>query len=309
MNTSFRAQVAEQAVHWLIESQGDDFDQAQQQALQRWLQADNEHQRAWAHIQQVNQRLRGVASPVVHATLQAPPSPARRRALKALLLFGVASATGLGLQGHNPLPGMLADYRSPLGERRRMRLDDGSLLQLNTRSAADVRFDGQQRLVRLREGELALEVASDTRPLVLRTGEGDLQLGNGRFNVREFDGFSLVSVFSGQARFAGQALLAGQRARFTGHGWQAITPLDRNSGAWVDGMLVASQMRLADFLAELGRYRQGQLGCNERIADLKVSGSYPLDDSERILQMLEVTLPVKVRRFTRYWVSLEPKLS
>ena len=308
MNPSFSPQVAEQAVHWLIESQGDDFDHSQQQALQRWLLANDEHQRAWAHIQQVNQRLRGVASPVVHATLQAPHSPARRHALKALLLFGVASATGLGLHSHNPLPGLMADYRSPLGQRRRMRLDDGSLLQLNTRSAADVRFDGQQRQVRLLEGELALDVASDTRPLLLRTDQGALRLDSGHFNVREFDGFSLVSVFSGKASFAGHALLAGQRARFTAHGWQAIAPVDRNSGAWVDGMLVASQMRLADFLAELGRYRQGQLGCSETVANLQVSGSYPLDDSEQILHMLEVALPVRVRRFTRYWVTVEPRL-
>ena len=309
MNTSFSPQVAEQAVHWLIESQGDDFDDTQQQALQHWLLADHEHQRAWAHIQQVNQRLRGVASPVVHATLQAPPSPARRRALKALLLLGVASAAGLGLQSHNPLPGLMADYRSPVGQRRRMQLDDGSLLQLNTRSAADVRFDGQQRVVRLLEGELALDVARDARPLLLRTADGALQLESGRFNVREFEGFSLVSVFSGKASFSGQALLPGQRARFSTDGWQAIAPLDSNSGAWVDGMLVASQMRLGDFLAELGRYRQGQLGCSERVADLRVSGSYPLDDSERILQMLEVALPVKVRRFTRYWVTVEPRVS
>ena len=309
MNTSFSSQVAEQAVHWLIESQGDDFDDTQQQALQHWLLADHEHQRAWAHIQQVNQRLRGATSPVVHATLQAPPSPARRRALKALLLLGVASAAGMGLNSHNPLPGLMADYRSPVGQRRRMHLDDGSLLQLNTRSAADVRFDGQQRVVRLLEGELALDVARDTRPLLLRTAEGALRLDSGRFNVREFEGFSLVSVFSGQASFAGQPLLAGQRARFTAQGWQAIAPLDRNSGAWVDGMLVASQMRLTDFLAELGRYRQGQLGCSERVADLRVSGSYPLDDSERILQMLEVALPVRVRRFTRYWITLEARVS
>ncbi|WP_176515682.1 FecR domain-containing protein [Pseudomonas ceruminis] len=307
MNTSFSSQVAEQAVHWLIESQGEDFDQAQQQALQQWLLADQEHQRAWAHIQQVNQRLRGVASPVVHATLQAPSSPARRRALKALLMVGVASAAGMTLPGFNPLPELMADYRSPVGQRRRVPLDDGSVLQLNTRSAADVHFDGRQRLVRLLEGERALDVARDTRPLLLSTAEGALRLDSGRFNVRAFDGFSLVSVFSGTASFAGQALLAGQRARFTAQGWRAIAPLDRSSGAWVDGMLVASQMRLTDFLAELGRYRLGQLGCSERVADLRVSGSYPLDDSERILQMLEVALPVRVRRFTRYWVTVESR--
>jgi transmembrane sensor len=303
MNTDFAPQVAEQAVHWLLESQEAGFDQ--HQALQRWLQADSEHQRAWAHIQQVNQRLRGVASPVVHATLQAPPSPARRRALKALLLVGVVSATGLGLQPHNPLPGLLADYRSPVGQRRRLNLDDGSQLHLNTRSAADVRFDGQQRLVRLLEGELLLDTRSERRPFRLRTAEGELQLGNGRVNVRQFEGFSLVSVVSGSASVAGQSLLAGHQARFAGAGWQAIAPLDPNRAAWVDGMLVVAQMRLGNFVAELSRYRLGQLGCSERVADLRISGSYPLDDSERILAMLERALPVKVRRFTRYWVSVE----
>ncbi|WP_194789144.1 FecR domain-containing protein [Pseudomonas sp. UFMG81] len=303
MNTTFAPQIAEQAVHWLIESQTEGFDQ--QQALEHWLQADHEHQRAWAHIQQVNQRLRGVAAPVVHATLQAPPSPARRRALKALLLVGMASATGLGLQQHNPLPGLMADYRSPVGQRRRLTLDDGSQLHLNTRSAADVRFDGQQRLVHLQEGELLLDALDDPRPLRLRTAEGDMQLGRGRFDVRQFEGFSLVSVFSGSASVAGQTLLAGHQARFARTGWQAIAPLDPNRAAWVDGMLVVSQLRLSDFLAELSRYRLGQLGCSERVADLRISGSYPLDDSERILAMLEVALPVKVRRFTRYWVSVE----
>ncbi|KAB5621356.1 FecR family protein [Pseudomonas putida] len=305
MSTGISPQVAEQAVHWLIESQGADFDPAQQQALEHWLQADGEHQRAWAHIQQVNQRLRGATSPVVHATLQAPPSPARRRALKALLLAGVASATGLGLQSHNPLPGLMADYRSPVGQRRRLPLDDGSLLRLNTRSAADVRFDGQQRYVRLLEGELSLDVARDTRPLVLRSDDGNLHLDSGRFNVRQFEGYSLVSVFSGMARLQGQVLLAGQQARLAAGYWQGIGALDRNIGAWVDGMLVVSQMRLGEFLAELSRYRHGQLGCSEQVAGLRISGSYPLDDSERILEMLEVALPVRVRRFTRYWVKVE----
>ncbi|MBC3466805.1 FecR domain-containing protein [Pseudomonas sp. RW10S2] len=305
MSAGISPQVAEQAVHWLIESQGADFDPAQQQALEHWLQADGEHQRAWAHIQQVNQRLRGATSPVVHATLQAPPSPARRRALKALLLAGVASATGLGLQSHNPLPGLMADYRSPVGQRRRLPLDDGSLLRLNTRSAADVRFDGQQRYVHLLDGELSLDVARDTRPLVLRTDDGSLQLESGRFNVRQFEGFSQVSVFSGMARLQGQVLLAGQQARLAAGHWESIGALDRNIGAWVDGMLVVSQMRLGEFLAELSRYRHGQLGCSEQVAGLRISGSYPLDDSERILEMLEVALPVRVRRFTRYWVKVE----
>lgn len=310
MNTSnpaFSHQVAEQAVHWLIELQGGTLDHRQQRAMERWLQASEEHRQAWAHIQRVNQRLSGLSSPLAHATLQAPASAGRRRALKMLLLLGAGSVAGLGLHGTGALPPLLADYRSPLGQRRQMQLDDGSRLHLNTASAADVRFDADQRLVHLLEGELLLNVASDRRPLRVLTRDGLLDLTAGRFNVRQWAGHSGVAVFQGSARLAGTALDSGRQASFDAAGWSVSRPLDANSGAWVDGMLVAAHMPLADFLDELGRYRRGQLNCDPKIAGLLVSGSYPLADSERILDLLEVALPVRVKRFTRYWVTVESR--
>lgn len=303
----FSPQVAEQAVHWLIELQGGALDPRQQQAMQQWLQAHEEHRRAWEHIQRVNQRLRGLSSPLAHAALQAPRSASRRRALKTLLILGVGGAAGLTLQPHNPLPSLLADYRSPVGERRRQQLDDGSQLHLNTRSAADVRFDAEQRLVRLLEGEIQLTVAEDARPLRLLSDFGLLQLSSGRYNLRQFERYSLLSVHQGSASLAGNSLAAGLQARFNGPQWQASQLLDSNAGAWVEGMLVAAHMRLGDFLDELGRYRRGQLNCAPEVAELLISGSYPLADSERILDLLEVALPVRVRRFTRYWVSVEAR--
>ncbi|MDR0277213.1 MAG: FecR domain-containing protein [Paucimonas sp.] len=299
--------MAEQAVHWLVELQGDGLDQRQQVAMERWLQASEEHRQAWAHIQRVNQRLSGLLSPLAHATLQAPASASRRRALKMLLLLGAGSAVGLGMQASDSLPPLLADYRSPLGQRRQMRLDDGSELHLNTASAADVRFDGGQRLVHLLEGELLLSVAEDRRPLRVQTRDGLLDLSAGRFNVRQWSRHSGVAVFQGRASLGGNVLESGRQARFDDAGWSARLPLDANSGAWVDGMLVAAHMPLAQFLEELGRYRRGQLNCDPAVARLLVSGSYPLADSERILDLLEVALPVKVRRFTRYWVTVEAK--
>lgn len=305
---AFSPKVAEQAVHWLIELQGGVLDSRQQRAMEQWLQASEEHRQAWAHIQRVNQRLRGLNSPLAHAALQAPRAASRRRALKALLLLGVGSACGLSLQAHNPLPPLLADYRSPLGQRRQMRLDDGSTLHLNTDSAADVRYDREQRLIHLLEGELLLSVASEQRPLQVLTGQGLMQLSSGRFNVRQLPGHSRVAVFQGQASSAGHTLAAGQQAESLGQGWQAKRPLDANSGAWVDGMLVAAHTPLGEFLEDLGRYRRGQLTCDPAVAGLLLSGSYPLADSERILDLLEVALPVRVRRFTRYWVKVEARV-
>lgn len=304
---AFSPRVAEQAVHWLIELQGGTLDPRQQLAMERWLQASEEHRQAWAHIQRVNQRLSGLSSPLAHATLQAPASAGRRRALKMLVLLGAGSAVGLGMHAGDSLPPLLADYRSPLGQRRQMRLDDGSRLHLNTASAADVRFTDGQRLVHLLDGELLLEVAEDRRPLRVQTRDGLLELSAGRFNVRQWPGHSGVAVFQGRASLDAEVLESGHQARFDDSGWSVRTPLDANSGAWVDGMLVAAHMPLAEFLEELGRYRRGQLNCDPGVARLLVSGSYPLADSERILDLLEVALPVKVKRFTRYWVTVQAR--
>ena len=74
-------------------------------------------------------------------------------------------------------------------------------------------------------------------------------------------------------------------------------------------MLVASNLRLADFLTELDRYRNGSLSCDPAVADLRLSGTYPLADSDRVLTALPGILPVEVRFLTRYWVRILPKSS
>lgn len=313
MNVS--SQVAEQAVHWLLEMQQGTLNPRQQAAWQQWLNAHSEHQRAWEQIQSVNQRLRGVPSPLAHAALNAPTSPSRRQALKLLLIVGAGSAAAWSLRQQHILPPLTADYRSPVGQRRTVQLADGSQLQLNTGSAVDVHFDGQQRLVRLLEGEILLTARASQAPLHVLTGQGLLSSQAARLTVRQFNDHTQLAVLAGQVevmpnRYNGLALRvdAAQQVNFTRKGWDTPRPTDANSGAWADGMLVTAHMRLEDFLNELGRYRRGQLHCDPHVANLLLSGSYPLDDSERILDLLEISLPVKVRRFTRYWVTVQARV-
>ena len=312
MNVS--SQVAEQAVHWLLEMQQGTLNPRQQAAWQQWLNAHSEHQRAWEQIQSVNQRLRGVPSPLAHAALNAPTSRSRRQALKLLLIVGAGSAAAWSLRQQHILPPLTADYRSPVGQRRTVQLADGSQLQLNTGSAVDVHFDGQQRLVRLLEGEILLTARAGQTPLHVLTGQGLLSSQAARLTVRQFNDHTQLAVLAGQVevmpnRYNGLPLSvdAAHQVNFTRKGWDTPRPTDANSGAWADGMLVAAHMRLEDFLNELGRYRRGQLHCDPHVANLLLSGSYPLDDSERILDLLEISLPVKVRRFTRYWVTVQAR--
>ena len=306
--------VAEQAVSWLVEMQGGALSPRRQQAWEHWLSAHSEHQRAWEHIQRVNQRLRGLSSPLAHAALNAPKSTSRRHALKLLLLLGAGSALTYGLRDQLPITPLLADYSSPVGQRRNVQLQDGSQIQLNTASSIDVRFNAQQRVIRLLEGEMHLVTAQDPRPLHVLTADGLLQPQAARLNVRQFTDRTQLAVFGGRVALTPAAhtasplwVQANQQVSFNRQAWSPPQTLDAGSGAWTDGMLVAAHMRLEDFLAELGRYRRGQLNCDPRVADLLISGTYPLDDSERILNVLQLSLPVRVKRFTRYWVTVEAR--
>jgi transmembrane sensor len=213
------------------------------------------------------------------------------------------------------LPPLLADYRSPFGERRQMPLDDGSRLHLNTASAVDVRFDGQRRSIHLLEGQILLSVAGDPRPLYIHTVQGVINAQPGRLDVRQRAGQTQVAVFEGTASIAPQdlrgyplVLQRGRQVRFNGQQWSPPVVVDANSGAWIDGMLVAAGMRLGDFLDELSRYRRGHVQCDPQVADWRISGSYPLDDTDRILDLLTVALPLQVKRRTRYWVSVEARV-
>ena len=102
-----------------------------------------------------------------------------------------------------------------------------------------------------------------------------------------------------------QRLEAGQQVAFDREHVQAVHALPSGAGAWVKGMLSVDDWRLADFIAELQRYRPGHLGCAPAVANLRISGAFHLASSDAILDNLTSTLPVRLRRFRRYWTRVE----
>ena len=66
-------------------------------------------------------------------------------------------------------------------------------------------------------------------------------------------------------------------------------------------------MRLGHFIAELSRYRPGLLRCASEVAELRISGVYPLADSDAVLDALTQSLPVSINRRSRYWVTVSAR--
>jgi transmembrane sensor len=300
--------ILSEAVAWYVRLNDSAVTELQRAHWRRWLEADPRHAQAWARIEQLERRFDQAPRGVASRTLESARRD-RRAALKTLaLLLGVGV---VGWQGYQASP-WSADYATRVGERRRVTLADGSRLHLDTDTRVDVRFDAGQRLIRLGQGEILVETGRDSRPLGVQTGEGQVLARDGRFVVRRGDGLSRVTVDT--ARVEVRPLLAalppvqvaaGQRLSFAADTVGTLHAAPADASAWTRGMLVAVDWRLEDFLAELSRYRHGYLGCDREIAGLRLSGAFTLDDTDAVLANLEASLPVQVRRRTRYWVRLD----
>lgn len=322
--------VARRAVEWLVELQSGDVSTTTRQSLQHWLSLHPDHERAWLHIEAVNGQLRSVVSPmasaIAHATLVPRRSVKRREVIKTLAVLLFAGSTTWVAKDSMPWREWTADEHTGVGERRTVTLADGTTVTLNTASAINIRFSATERRVLLVSGEILISTGKDaghngnghsgnglSRPFLIETAQGELQPLGTRFVVRQQADASRVDVFEGAVDIrphdgAGvpRILRAGEQTRFTRNAINEPTAINDTDAAWIDGMLIASGMRLADFLAELSRHRPGRLSCDPAIAELRVSGSYPLADTDRILDILRTTLPVEIHFLTRYWVTVRP---
>ncbi|WP_143277653.1 FecR domain-containing protein [Bordetella genomosp. 10] len=308
--------VSRQAVAWMVALQADAVPDDARADWQAWLQAHPDHRRAWEHLQTAGKLLHGLPPAAAHGVLRGRlANPDRRRALKRL---GIVSAGGLLLAtaAYRHQAGR-ERYATRTGERREVMLADGTRVLLNTCSAIEACVDERQRLIAHTAGEILVTTApraAPRPPLWVDTPQGRLSSLDARFAVRLYDDYARLDVYEGAVEVR-PALLPdsptlirqGAQVRYTAGSVDLPQPLSIDTLAWTSGMLVADRMRLDNFLNELARYRPGYLRCALEVAALQVSGSYPVADTDRVLDMLARTLPVRIERFSRYWVTVKPR--
>lgn len=276
--------------------------------LQHWRSSSAHHEQTWQRAQQLRQRFAGLPTELAMAALDRPDL-ARRAAIKrALGIAALVPATWL-LSRQLPLDVWTADLHTAIGEQKTVRLADGSLLQLNTDSAVNV--DLGKRAVTVLRGEIALKVPGAT-PLTLHLPVGRVLLSRSEVCVRLNEQSCQVSVLSGvvqlQALSGAELLLReGQQVSLTATGAGPVSSFDASRPSWRDGVLLAENQPLGDFLRELRRFRPGLLRWEPELEQLRVTGSFRLDNTDNVLQLLAATLPVEVQARTRYWVTLVPR--
>lgn len=306
-------EVVQQAIAWRVRLASGTATAHELRLCADWRAADPQHEQAWQRLEHLGQQFAGLSAPLARQALAgAQVDRQRRRALKQLGLFGSLVAAGVLGQHLQPWQPLLAQQRTGTGERRRLQLADGGTLYLNSDTALDIHYSNERRLIQLYQGEILVQTAADPlgRPFLVSTDQGLLRALGTRFQVRQQAHACELAVYLGavEARPRGglaQRIEAGQRVHLSAGALHELGSAHVDRGRWVDGLLVAHDMPLAEFLAELGRQRPGVLRCAPEVAGLRISGVFPLDDSDRVLAMLARTLPVRVVYRTRYWVSLQ----
>ncbi len=357
-NESWRRQsVADEAAEWLAMCSDPSADAADRVAFVDWLRRSNLHVEEFLRLSALMQRISGAEWPkdrideLVACALESPnvlplgraeervtvpgradadphASTGRRTAPWAIaaavtLAIGAVIALGLAALGLGVFGEGGARYATEVGEMRSVVLDDGTVIDLNTRSSVRARFDDAARVVKLESGEAIFKVAKDPRrPFRVLAGDTEIVAVGTQFNVYAARSRTVVTVLEGRVRVTDRAAVPGDTAGAPapapaielGSGEQAVIaprqPIARISLAdparvtsWTQRRLIFEEATLANVAAEFARYSPRLIRVDDPLlAQRQITGVFDATDPASLVQFLGAQGGVAIESTGDGWV-------
>lgn len=230
-------QIYEEASEWIVELRAGEVDHGARERLDAWLRASPQHVQAFLELAglweecsdpDLDQRnskelLMARARDSINVIALEPATPPqgpfqsplvepreaetqirRRVAWRPVLAASILSCAivfGTYLYFQRGI------YATGVGEQRTVTLEDGSSLQLNSRSRVRVRYSDHERDVDLIEGQALFRVAKDVvKPFIVRSGSTRARAVGTQFDVyRKADG-TTITVVEGRVAVYSQQL-------------------------------------------------------------------------------------------------------
>ena len=313
-----------QAVEWFAKVNSGHACQEELRAFNRWLDRAEGHRRAYAQLEQdwrdmdglhtLRAEALGLAKAAPVATGMADRSSAlSRRGVMAVLGVGGLAAGVAGtvvMLDAGGMAGLLADHSTgrqgadvSLGNGIRIRLDAG------TRLSETVAHGETQ--VTLHSGRAFFTAQEQDRRLVVTAQSGRVEARVSQFSLGHIGGAVELAVLQGSVDFslAGFPALgvgAGHGLRYADGTLGEIAPQDSShTTAWLRNRLVFDAQPLSEVVELMNRYRPGKvILLDPDLRDMKISGSFAIDQTDTVLQVVTSTLPVTAVRLTDYLVVL-----
>jgi transmembrane sensor len=338
--------LAREAAEWLVVLSDSEGTREEREEFVAWLRRSNLHVEEFLRISELTRSLSNyrywpedsvadliartragdfasvvrIGAPESSAAQVSGPSPrARRRprlvmaASLAILLLTVGVLVGMFDWGSKT-------YTTNVGEIRSITLEDGSVVELNTRSRLRARFTTSERRLQLLAGEAVFNVARNPqRPFRVSVGTTEIVAMGTQFNVDAHDSSTVVTVLEGRVRVTNHAetRLPIERQIELARGEQAIIAKHRpplriaaadtaKATAWTERRLFFEGTTLADVATEFARYNDRVIRINSAtLAAKRITGVFNSTDQSTFVEFLRTHSDVRVREDARGWI-LEP---
>lgn len=299
----FQPDPQQEALEWFSRLRQPGCDEGERQVFAAWCQLPQNAQ-AYAELETFWQQLQPAP---------ARPRPrqitARRSHLGKWLALVFLLVLGALAYLYWPLMQRLgSEMHTDVGERRSLRLADGSTVHLDSASAMNVDLRGRTRQLHLVQGQVYLEVLLDGRAMEVDVGEARIQVFGTRLQIARFADHNELVVLSGRAMVVqgGEQRLvsAGERVTFDATRIDPVQKADmKTADSWRNGRLRATDMPLGQVLERLAGYQGQRLWMlDEQAAHRRVSGDFSLDRPAESLAALASTQQLQLQGVLGHWL-------
>jgi transmembrane sensor len=277
-----RSSLDQEAYAWVMQFASGRAGVADIAALKQWSARDPAHaeafdrvSRTWKALGPLGRELsvQGALSKEADRRTSRAAGVGPNMGRRAFLAGGLAaSAAGVAIvAARSPFglwpswPELAADYRTKIGEQRRVTLSDGAAIEMNTLTSIALRpIETETGRVELITGEAMVTASSKAAVFTMLAGVGRIVAGDARFNVRYQGGTVCVTCLAGEIRVerpgAALALLADQQVLYSDKEiGSAITVDPALVSAWQQGIVIFQSTPVAEVVAEVNRYRAGRI--------------------------------------------------
>jgi len=310
-----RAQDIEaKAAKWLMLREQPQWSQADQAALDGWLEESMAHKAAFWRLEHT-WHVAGRIGAIGARDNAAPPSRRSGLSLKwwqaGALAASILLAIGLVALHSRPtsvLQPHADTFDTGIGGHRIVALVDGSRIEMNTATRLRAQISNQRRDVWLDRGEAFFDVAHiEDSHFVVHAGPRTITVVGTQFSVRRDADKVTVAVLKGRVRVedptrgelsATTTVTPGDIAIGEGSSTivtsKPITAIE-DKLTWRDGRLVFAATSLAEVADEFNRYNHQQLVITDpAVAAIRISGTFKASNVEAFVRLLKQAYGLKV---------------
>jgi len=327
LNFPDRSPIEEEAARWVLRHDEGALTAEDRAQFEAWKQASPLHADAFARLSNHWNELDALAA-LSDTPRETPfykrPAVWGSVGMAAAVAFAALAGAGQFFAPANT-PVQIAQtpgldlYTTRVGDQEKITLSDGSVVTLNTASRIETRMNGQERSVRLLEGEAYFQVAHDpSRPFRVYAGDGMTVAVGTAFSVRLKKNTVEVVVSEGKVAYSRVTdvpapepvayVAAGEAASFSDN--VVIekvneAEVDRKL-SWREGKLVFAGDRLGSVVADIARYTDIHFDfASSDLADMRVGGVFQVGEVDDMLDAIETNFGLRVERVGDNVVRIE----